>query len=187
MCQFYLAKHYFVCVHECFWMRVTFESADLVKQIAFANVDVPYPSSRKSESNKEPSKELCWTYCLAGTLVFCLWTRNFAIGSLGPLACQLQILGFLGQIFTVISCLLSDPTPYHNLSLSLCVNIYIYTYIPIYMPIYFSIQLNLYLLLALFLWKTLTDVRSLQGVIICPNMQVMVADSVVIASSGNSL
>ena len=45
-----------VCLGGCFWMRLTFESVDWVKQIAFPNLDAPCPIHGEPEENKKASK-----------------------------------------------------------------------------------------------------------------------------------
>ena len=101
---------FWVCLWGCFWMRLTFESVDWVKQIALPNVGGLIQSTDGwpklniyIEQMKTKIKQKSWVRgsfaCLtvwAGTLVFsCPQTITHITSSPGSPNCQLQIWGLL--------------------------------------------------------------------------------------------
>ena len=114
-----LIKHYLGCFHEgVFWVRLTFELVDWVKQIALHNLHGPHSISWRPEYNKKANPpmnkrySLCLTTfelghrfsslqvqketsALPGSRACRLLDWNYPIGSSHSLACQLRILGLL--------------------------------------------------------------------------------------------
>ena len=152
-------KHYFwVYLWGCFQMRLSFESMNLVKQIALPNVGGHHPIHWGPEYNKKRRKEevtplppthyLYWEFSsplLSSDWDLCHWLLvsrafrlrlNYTTDFLGSLNCRWQIMGLLNL---------------HNcISQFLIINLLIYIY-------HIYVYLIGFCFLVLFLWRTLTN------------------------------
>ena len=155
---------FWVCLWGFFWMGLTFELVDWVKQIAQHNVSGTIQSTEGLNRTKGRVREnlLSLTNIWAGTSVSCLqtwtWAGTYTTVSLCSPACWLQILGLLGLHNYISQCLKI------NLFVYVCIYNYCYLWI-IYLYYYYYFMLYKYLInkiLVLFLWSTETDTGTSQ-------------------------